>query len=654
VIQVLRRTSPLALLATLAVAAAGCGTPRNDNGEPGGPACQTCHGGLSGNAAPPRATTGETSTGALRVGAHQAHLADSAFRKAVACGECHVVPRTTDHANGVVDVVFGTLATHGGAPAAFAVDGPTGSCSGVYCHGGSLASNAVKPRPTWNAAAPAPLGCTSCHGAPPSSHFAGNTDCHACHPATVKADGTIDVAGGHHIDGVVDVRNDLACDACHGAPPDTGAHRAHVGAVDVATLTYGKEWRAETFGAPVSAFTFGCGACHPKDASKHRNGKVDVELTAAAGAPGELRSLNGPGAAYAGGSCSGVYCHSSGQASPAFTASPGWTSGATLGCGGCHGDPPSYPNGGPGSATANSHIFLNYLGREGGHYAGLPGPTYHGVRHGSPTTRPAELAAPITCQTCHAGTVDPSNVLPGGAFYADTGITTRLAGGDQARLSDPAWKATQCVTCPGAGGGPAAAAGRTLPLKHVNGTRDVAFDGRTLADLPAGFYAGLGAAAPSRPYFMTGATIYTAYVLGAGAGWDPAAPPPVAGERRTLSYRLGNAGFAPATQTCSSVACHFDNAVRWGQKDFEVASASTCTGCHGNPPANGQLAFLATTQGYACAVCHASTVDGKNAIGAGHLNGVKDVVFIGAGVGTWDGTNCTAVCHIPNAPRAWR
>jgi hypothetical protein len=40
-------------------------------------------------------------------------LADSSTR-AVACAECHPVPSSASHANGVVDLRFGTLATTGG------------------------------------------------------------------------------------------------------------------------------------------------------------------------------------------------------------------------------------------------------------------------------------------------------------------------------------------------------------------------------------------------------------------------------------------------------------------------------------------------------------------------------------------------------------
>lgn len=369
-----------------------------------------------------------------------------------------------------------------------------------------------------------------------------------------------------------------ACRRCHEAPPDTGAHRAHVAFLDVASLAYGDEWRTEDVDptGAEGANSFGCGACHPKDLAKHRNGTVEVDLSAASGVAGGLKALNGGAAAYAGGACSGVYCHSTGQATPAFVATPGWTSGVAPGCGGCHGNPPSYASGAPGSGTANSHIFLSRAGTESGHFAGLPG-TFHQSRHGGPLTYgAAERAAPMTCQTCHAETVDPANVAPGGLFYLDTTITSRLPGGAAGRLITTTWKDTQCATChDGGAASPPAGTGKVRPVRHVNGTRDVAFDGR--AAVPAGYFASLGASAPTRPYFMTDARFPFTTTLPAGAGFDPAAP--VGFARATLSYELSGAGYAPATQTCSSVACHLGNDATWGVNTFATA-APNCTACH--------------------------------------------------------------------------
>lgn len=577
-IRIDRRTPFLVLVAVLAAASAACGTARN-NAD--GAACQQCHGGVAGNAAPPLSTTGETAATSLAVGAHQAHLGRTTFGDAVQCGECHEVPGdAASHLDGTARVVFSGRAVARQDPPQATWDRATGTCSNVACHGGNLAVRGPFAQPVWNAAGQAHLDCGSCHPYPPANHL-GATNCSRCHERTVSATGGIIPGSDTHMNGSIQFADEARCNGCHGAPPDTGAHRAHVaGTVPPAPL-YGEEWRTEEVdpGGLGGGYSFGCGACHPKDVAKHRDGVVEVELTVGDADQGGLRSLNQPTAAFAGGRCSGVYCHSSGQAAPAFKTTPAWTSGETLGCDGCHGNPPSYPNGGP-DGVANSHIFLNFLGREAGHFAGLPGPTYHKSQHGQPAAYPTpQQAAPITCQTCHADTVDPAHVFAGGVFYADTSITTQLPGGSAARFTDPAWKDTQCVTCHGVGGGPATVSGAVRPLRHVNGARDVVFDQRTRLDLPGDWLSGLGASAPTRPYFMTGATFYSTYTLPADAGWDMPSPPPARGERATLSFQLGSAGWEPTTRTCSSVACHLGNAVRWGQQDFETVPA-TCTGCH--------------------------------------------------------------------------
>ena len=206
------------------------------------------------------------------------------------------------------------------------------------------------------------------------------------------------------------------------------------------------------------------------------DGVVDVTLAPAGAAAGSLKARNAPGAAYdaAGGSCGGVYCHSSGQAAPAYVASPAWTAPAgTLGCGGCHANPPAYPSGGAGAPDANGHLQLQADGFEWGHFAGLPGP-WHRTKHGG--YWPGNDAAPITCQTCHFDTVDPAAAGPSGFYWLDTTGTYQLAGG---------LLGFDCRECHGTTSGPPAGSGRALPLRHVNGRREVVFDPRTsLPDCP--------------------------------------------------------------------------------------------------------------------------------------------------------------------------
>ena len=80
--------------------------------------CTSCHGSAQ-NAAPPLGTLGETEASSPAVGAHQQHLVAGTLRGPVACEECHAVPVAMDHADGTVQLAFGSLARTDGAPATF-------------------------------------------------------------------------------------------------------------------------------------------------------------------------------------------------------------------------------------------------------------------------------------------------------------------------------------------------------------------------------------------------------------------------------------------------------------------------------------------------------------------------------------------------------
>ncbi|WP_242339350.1 CxxxxCH/CxxCH domain-containing protein [Anaeromyxobacter sp. SG66] len=533
------------------------------NVDVAGMTCSSCHGSTD-NPAPPIGTHLETATTARAVGAHQAHVRDGTLRKALRCSDCHVVPTETIHSNGTVDLAWGPLATAGEAIAGF--DPSALTCTN-YCHGQTLAAGGKNTTPIWTRVDGTQAACGTCHGAPPPAPHptSSPTGCAGCHPDTVKPDGSIDVEGGHHIDGKLDATG--KCGACHGVPPANGAHLAHAAFPTPDVPQYGDLRILEAY-APggASGYQFGCGNCHPLDAAKHMDLKVEVELTPAGAATGSLRARNAPDAVYdaATGRCSGVYCHSSGQALPAYATAPAWTSGAALGCDGCHGNPPSYASGGAGALDANAHIGLTEQGREFGHYVGLGGPA-HASKHGSAVA--GEAAAPVTCQTCHYATTDPTATGPSRFYWLDTTGSYVLAGGDPARLADPRWKATQCGTCHVAGGAPVAR-GKVLPLTHVNGRRDVVFDPRTA--LPP--LAGLPAApnTPTRPYWVSPSRFCEA--VPAGAVLDGT----------TLSIELSGAAYDPATKRCSGVACHLGDAPVWGRQ-YLVSPASgtaSCCRCH--------------------------------------------------------------------------
>jgi predicted CxxxxCH...CXXCH cytochrome family protein len=511
------------------------------------------------------------------VSAHPVHGADNLAHAGVGCAECHAI------APGICaigqsapsgNVVFGTLATLDGATPRY--DPATRTCSGVYCHGATLAAPPAPP--TWRSVTidpsrPLSQACSTCHGYPPASPHPQFTGCQGCHPTTVRADGSINLSGGHHIDGKVDAAagSGGGCDGCHGFPPATGAHAKHLGR-EAGTSGYGDtaalqdRFPSATPTTAPAVYGFGCGSCHPLDPARHFDGTVEVELYDATAPAGSLKARAAPGAAYdaATGTCSGTYCHSSGQASPAFVASPGWRSGTALGCDGCHANPPRYPSGGAGATDANSHVGLADDGYEFGHFLGMPGP-WHSPKHGGFFA--GDDAAPITCQTCHYETTHPANTGPSGFYYLDTTGTYQLPGGDPSRLGSPWYANYDCSSCHRAGQAPTGR-GMVLPLRHVNGVRDVAFDPRTA--LPDIAWLPPAPDRPTMPYWETNA-----------GGWAPW-PPSVVWNGGTVSFGLTSARYDRGTKSCSGVACHLAATPVWGRPYDYLTTASTCYTCHPN------------------------------------------------------------------------
>jgi len=499
---------------------------------------------------------GFTVAAASTTDAHPTHDAPPVAQP-IACAECHAPHGGMDHL-----LHFGPLANAGGATATW--DPATATCSN-YCHGQTLGGGLVTS-PIWTRVDGSQAFCGSCHGLPPPApHPALVTACGACHPGYTATSVNLAL----HINGAVDLGGTgTGCDGCHGFPPATGAHATHVGFAPPAQV-YGDTailqdlFPADTPTTAPSTYFFGCGNCHPLDPARHMDGTVEVELWSPAAPPGSLKARSAATAAYdpATGRCSGAYCHSSGQLAPSWIRprdgsailSPGWRSGEHLGCGGCHDDPPAYPSGGAGAPTANNHLVLADDGFEAGHFGGFPS-AWHVSNHGSPN--PGEGASAVTCQTCHVDTVDPARTGPSGFYYLDTTGNYDLGGG----------LGLVCTSChtPGDPLAPTGAGG-ALPLRHVNGSREVVLDRRAV--LPA--FPGLPAApnTPTRPIWE------------APGGLSPTDfGPDMAYDGTTLSAHLGSAAYDPATKTCTNVSCHLaGTSVVWGGPTGWVA----CSTCHG-------------------------------------------------------------------------
>ncbi|HEX9053024.1 MAG TPA: CxxxxCH/CxxCH domain-containing protein [Anaeromyxobacter sp.] len=506
------------------------------------------------------------------------------------CGYCHPLDPAR-HRDGTLDVDVAP----GGAglkalndPAA-AWAPASGTCSGVYCHGATLraSSRGASTAPVWTVVDGTQRTCGSCHASPPGSHagYPSASSCQLCHPATVRPDGTIDVPGMKHVDGRVEAPAGIGCTACHGAPPATGAHRVHSNPPDPAAIAYGGLSVLEDVspsGGP--AYDFGCGHCHPVDPARHAAlapaAQVELVPPPAPVAGDEVKARNDPGATFdpTAKTCSGVYCHSSGQppgAALAFATTPAWTAApGALGCGGCHGNPPRYASGGAGAADANGHLVLADDGWESGHFQGLPGYWHPGSSKHGGNFGVNDDAAPITCQTCHADTVDPAAAGPSGFYWLDTTGSYQLPGGDASRLGSGWYARLQCTACHDGAIAPVGA-GRVLPLRHVNGKREVVFDGR--AALPAIAWLPGSPSTPTRPYWVTNAQPLVTIP-------DPTIPDAIM-EGATLSLHLESARYDVATKTCTSVACHLAQIqVTWGAphgSGLPTGSNANCKACHG-------------------------------------------------------------------------
>jgi predicted CxxxxCH...CXXCH cytochrome family protein len=172
-------------------------------------ACDACHGAPGSLGAPPPDHEGKTDPSLPSVGAHAAHILGKNYSKGgVTCTSCHVLPTSVDapgHMYGLSTIFLDAASTWLGK-ATF--DQPSQTCSGVSCHGAAIGGGTV-PVPKWTQAT---IACDGCHGLPPppsSGHVAtdptkGTQACALCHKKTVKADGSLDIQGGYHINGLVD------------------------------------------------------------------------------------------------------------------------------------------------------------------------------------------------------------------------------------------------------------------------------------------------------------------------------------------------------------------------------------------------------------------------------------------------------------------
>lgn len=267
------RSFSSAALVVFALGGVACGSARKLD-EAGGQVlstCTGCHGGQDNlTGAPPTDLLGRSDPSLRSVGAHTAHVQAGALAGAFDCGACHVTPAALNapgHGNGIVEVTFGPFSTANGTVTP-SYDAQRGGCASTYCHGAFPAGN-PNNIPLWTAGSSASR-CGSCHGDPaaaasalPRVHVAlaagsTNATCNVCHPATVKADGSVDGAGGKHVNGAAEV--DAA--AVHPAAwMDTASLGFH-GLAATTQVAARVCLRCHAVDAPAHVTTVTCNGCH--------------------------------------------------------------------------------------------------------------------------------------------------------------------------------------------------------------------------------------------------------------------------------------------------------------------------------------------------------------------------------------------------------
>ena len=562
-------TSTATILAPYSTAKWGGTLPAN---------CTGCHGGNATVAASRMITTGK----------HQAHINNASLGGKFGCVECHAATVTADttlvagkvnHVNGIINYSGTNAGTVAAGVCSASYCHSSGQATPVYittaawtsattytcksCHGASSTGPAGVV--TSNFGEPNYVNYTtagSIYRNSHSRHVAAATDCQTCH-ATTTADGVSILTGSTtHIDRARNVAFNPAntnvagatynatlktcsnvachsgttmkwgsvlpagCTACH--PTLSGAHAAHVGTLP-STVTFYAYTANKSAGSELTAntfYAFGCANCHPTDAALHRNGVTDVVLAQNA-AGGSLKAKNLTSAAYnaAAGVCSGVYCHSNGQATPTYAATPAWV-GGTLGsdkCAACHGNSPT--SGAHAAHTVGLHYDDIYNGVFGKYSAaaavGKP------AGHGDPSQ-----STTLSCNICHNSTVSVA--------YNDKNIACASChNGTRAALK-----------------GNAAVTNRAL---HVNGARDLSF--------------WTGGAIRSKAQLRD--SVFSDYTAGGGF-WT-----------RNGGYKTGAASYDSARSplnssmysagSCSNIACHNGRTVSW---TADVGKGQDCVICH--------------------------------------------------------------------------
>jgi predicted CxxxxCH...CXXCH cytochrome family protein len=578
----------------------------------------------------------------------------------------HALPAIVDFTQGlgVSDAAAPTLDP---APGSVTYDpGSPLTCRNVYCHGATLLGGnggGKQVNPVWNAAALTAPTCDTCHGFPPPAPHPDSTRCAVCHPDTVDAAGkirfTVQADGTQtttHVNGTLDVRTDVACNACHGnasgdatkpadqAPPLDVAGDSSTTAVGVGAHQI--HLSGSSLSAPVA-----CSECHTVPAAAGDPGHIVAGPAPVTFGTLATTDASTPVWSDATATCTGTYCHGA-TLSGGTDTTPIWTKvdGTQAKCGACHSLPPPSP-----------HPQVAQCFQCHGDTVDAQGNITNPAKH---VDGKVEVTGGTACNACHGSAT--SNAPPVDT-HGSSDTTKITVGAHQSHLKASVFSGpvacNECHVVPSAVDDPG----------HItaSGIATVTFAGRSVTSGAAPVWN--GAAATCSDVYCHGATLKAGgtdpvpnwtraglgdVVCGSCHSLPPPVPHPQDSQCSNCHDSVGTDGTIVKPEE------HIDGKV-------EVTFPSSCSACHGSaanpaPPldTNGRSATTEVTVGahqahlnstlsnpVACTACH---VVPATAADAGHIGPPPaPVIFSGLALTggvqpVWDETtaHCTnPYCH---------
>ncbi|MRR52333.1 MAG: CxxxxCH/CxxCH domain-containing protein, partial [Rhodocyclaceae bacterium] len=464
-----------------------------------------------------------------------------------------------------------------------AASGACGTCHGTTHHGGAEIATGSHTKHFTSMVYTSPGRCVICHdvGALPFDGSCNNS----CHTATSKHvnykvdlafpsnfgasavyNGTAKPGDGYNTCSNISCHYNtttpawgtatpLGCVGCHSLAVlmASGAHAKHISATAVPTL-YNYTANRST----AAEYNFGCSNCHPLSSTNHYNTVINVTLKNNEAGVGSLRAKNSAtavginvansgitGTSKSSIRCTMAYCHSNGNAANLiYATTPDWYGGSFTGdrCANCHGNAPNTTI--AGSKSHYNNRFLGYTSTPGGHQIGIHAMGIYssasGLAKAGTTGKSshgnAATATTISCNICHYATVttarNDDNVVCKACHYAGNAVGAQV-------------------------GNPAVIADRS---KHVNGLVNVDFQPVSM----------LSKAQVRQKYYVTHA--YSSV-------WKRNGGYKVSGAYDSAKAPFNTATmWDGATKTCSNIACHMGNSVKWTDNN----GATECFSCHGS------------------------------------------------------------------------